>query len=233
MGLTFNGVTSDSIGVIVDGYYAKSAPERRITSTQIPGRNGNLVTDDEVYENITVEYDIYWVPTDTTDLQVTNWLKQGTYYRLIDSQNSQYYRMTRVVGPVDITNHSNCYHSARVSFDCKPQLFLLSGETAQQVSSGGTLTNPTQFSAFPLLELTCTAKTAGTLVINGSTLYLSAQNTSLHAIIDCEIQNAYYQATNLNPVISGEFPKLSPGSNTITFTGGITAVKVTPRWWTI
>ena len=30
-----------------------------------------------------------------------------------------------------------------------------------------------------------------------------------------------------------EFPKLVPGSNTISFSGGITSVEIIPRWWTI
>lgn len=40
-----------------------------------------------------------------------------------------------------------------ITFDCQPQRFLKSGETAVAVASGGTITNPTLFDASPILEV--------------------------------------------------------------------------------
>lgn len=34
-------------------------------------------------------------------------------------------------------------------------------------------------------------------------------------------------------ILSDDFPELPEGKTQITWTGGITAVEVTPRWWTL
>ena len=39
--------------------------------------------------------------------------------------------------------------------------------------------------------------------------------------------------TNINPTTSGPYPTLQPGENTVSWSGGITGVIVTPRWWTL
>ena len=46
--------------------------------------------------------------------------------------------------------------------------------------------------------------------------------------------NAYNAAGFCNEtILSEDFPELLEGKTTITWTGGITAVEVTPRWWTL
>ena len=52
--------------------------------------------------------------------------------------------------------------------------------------------------------------------------------------IDCETMDAYRGDENMNRLISCEkFPVLEAGSNAISWTGGITAVEITPRWWVL
>ena len=53
--------------------------------------------------------------------------------------------------------------------------------------------------------------------------------------IDCDSQNAYSGTINKNSTIkvSGGFPVMEVGETTITYSGGITAAQITPRWWTV
>ena len=48
--ITFNGVTSDSLGVIVTELPTWHRAQRRITEQTIPGRPGALVQDDGGYD---------------------------------------------------------------------------------------------------------------------------------------------------------------------------------------
>ena len=53
--------------------------------------------------------------------------------------------------------------------------------------------------------------------------------------LDCDVQNAYDGTLNLNNniTITGGWPVLATGQTAISFSGGITAVEITPRWWSI
>ena len=52
--------------------------------------------------------------------------------------------------------------------------------------------------------------------------------------LNCETHNAYNAGGFCNnTILSDDFPELPPGKTQITWTGGITAVEVTPRWWTL
>ena len=57
-----------------------------------------------------------------------------------------------------------------ITFDCKPQRYLTSGETAVTVTNGGVITNPTLFDAQPLLQLSG----YGSISINGQTLSVNS-----------------------------------------------------------
>ena len=53
-------------------------------------------------------------------------------------------------------------------------------------------------------------------------------------IVDCELQDAYKDGANLNRYITApDFPTLEPGITQISWTGGISNLKIIPRWWTL
>ena len=55
-----------------------------------------------------------------------------------------------------------------------------------------------------------------------------------YLVIDCDTQNAYKGTQNKNTEISAAaFPRLDAGDSEISWTGGITSVEITPRWWTL
>ena len=92
------------------------------------------------------------------------------------------------------------------------------------------MNNPTRFDAKPLLHVegsgTVTITIAGvTITITGLVDYIN---------IDCDRMNAYRLATeNKNSMVSGTFPKLVPGSNTIATTGTVSKLVITPRFFSI
>ena len=53
-------------------------------------------------------------------------------------------------------------------------------------------------------------------------------------LLNCETHNAYNASGFCNEtILSDDFPELPEGKTQIAWTGGITAVEVTPRWWTL
>ena len=122
-------------------------------------------------------------------------------------------------------NHSGTFD---LTFSCKPQQYLKSGERTTVFTANGSLFNPTRFDVKPLLRVYGT----GQLGVGEETITITANPDYID--IDCEAENAYCGATNMNSAItlaSGEFPKFKPNNNGIVLGQGITRLEVTPRWW--
>lgn len=219
--ITLNGITSDSLGITVDGYSFKPIAKRRVESQHIPGRNGDLLIDEGVYDNYTQSYTIYWLPS-TSLASISQWLNQSGYVKLIDSDLPEYYRMAQVSGPINPTNHRDCYTEASVSFNCKPQWFLVSGDVTKTLNAATNIVNPTTEYSRPLIVVYGTGD--GVLKVNGENITLTSINTSI--TLDSELMEA-----SVNSKMSGNFPTLKPGNNSIDWSGGITKVDITPRWW--
>lgn len=118
----------------------------------------------------------------------------------------------------------------KFQFDCLPQHFLKSAEnTVTKSTSGGYITNPTQFKALPLIVVYGSGSC--TLTVGDYMVEISEIGTSV--TMDCEIMRAYNGNTPRDSTITGPFPVLVPGRNNIRFDGGVTRVEIAPRWWII
>lgn len=237
MSLTFNGVTSDSLGVIVERYPDRVIPERIVETIRVPGRNGYL-TRTEGFRNVTQDYDIYVsaaaVGLPSAAASMTAWLlaPEG-YQRLEDSYNPGIYRMGRLTNPQDLKNFFNRFGRCTLSFDCMPQRWLTSGEVTTTYTADATIDNPTAFEALPLIEVTG----SGDIEISLGGYIVQIDDLSGSVTLDCESQNAYDGSTNLNSqitLVNGSFPRLNPGANTLDIVSGtVTGIDITPRWWMI
>lgn len=227
--IEFAGVTSHALGIILPEYYGRKLPIRRVTTKTIPGKHGFIIEDEGVYANYTDRYTLYWLPEQTSDDQVFSWLRQDGYHKLVDSRFPEVYRMARVTSVDEVENHRDCYHETEVYFDCRPQAFLFSGQQAVQVSSGTILLNPTVYKALPLIEVTGSGAAQLTM---GSVTVSILDNPNGILFIDSDTQNVYDSTGYQNEKVSAlEFPFLGPGKTQISWTGSITGVKITPRWW--
>lgn len=157
--LTFDNKTSREFGVYITGEAVYNAPERAVEMISIPGRNGAFALDQGRFENIEVSYPAgIFAETETDFAQAVsdfrNYLcsKKG-YCRLTDEYNPSEYRMAVYKSGLEVDPAQLRAGEFTITFECKPQRWLTSGETATAVVSGGTVTNPTRFEASPLLEV--------------------------------------------------------------------------------
>lgn len=228
------GRSSDEVGITVEHYPALDGPLRRIETIQVPGRNGDLLIDTGAYGNYEQEYDIYFsagrdrAPAGAR--AVRTWLQATTgYQRLEDSYDPEFYRMAYYEGPVEIENIMNRFGRATISFSCKPQRWRKDGEYPITCAWGGSIYN-SGFPALPLIRVNGTG--AGNLYIGKYTV--AVKSIDDYVMLDSDTQNAYKGTLNKNSTISApEFPVLEPGENGINWSGGITSVEITPRWWTV
>ena len=158
--LTFDGRSSSEFNVYITGEGVFNAPERAVEMISIPGRNGAFALDYGRFENIEVTYNCGIAGDDDADFasaisDFRNWLcSRNGYVRLSDDYNAGEYRMAVYKSGLEVTAENLKAGEFPVVFECKPQRFLTSGETAVAVTSGDTITNPTLFDSRPMLEVT-------------------------------------------------------------------------------
>jgi len=229
----FGGVNSLDFGVILQEAPVESLPEPENEYVSVPGRNGDLLRPGGRWKNIKVSYSGAIVTNFAENFGALRqrMLSQAGYQRLEDTLHPEWYRMAALSGGVDpaLTPYNRAGTFA-LTFSAKPQRYLKTGETPIQVETGQTLHNP-WMPALPLIRVTGNGD--GQLVVGSSTITITGLEGGI--TIDSDTQNAYDDARNLNNSISvvGGFPTLSTGKTAVSFSGGITAVQITPRWWTI
>lgn len=242
---TFDSINSATYGIYITGQAVYDAPARAVNMVTVPGRNGAIAIDQGYFENIEVTYPAGVFADNQSNfadkvIALRNALaSRYTYKRLTDTYNSNEFRMGLYKSGLDVGAVG--YHQAGefdITFECKPQRWLTSGESAQTFTASGTITNPTLFPARPLLKVTG----YGALTLGSDSLTIADGGGGAAQVlyIDCEVQEAWEivlgAKVSRNDYIqysTGEFPVLAAGSNTVTLAGTMSKVEITPRWWRI
>ena len=182
--LIFNGTRTSTFGVYISGEGTFNAPARAVEMITIPGRDGALALDKGYFENIEVTYPAFFKSDNLADMAsmlsaLRNELcSQRGYIQIADTFHDNEYRLGVYKSglEVDVIKY-NTAGSFDITFDCKPQRFLMSGEAPITVSSGDTILNPTHFESKPMLEV----EGYGTIGFNGFEIEL--ENTELGDIV--------------------------------------------------
>ena len=144
--LVFDGVDSRDYGIYITGDAVFNSPERDVEMIEIPGRNGAYALDKGRFSNIKVSYPAGIAGDTEADFRegisaFRNALaSRKGYKRLEDDYNPDEYRMAVYKSGLEVTPKALKAGEFTITFDCKPQRFLKSGETA--VTIGGAVTNP-------------------------------------------------------------------------------------------
>ena len=223
----WNGTRSDAMGVILNAAPQIIKPEERVEHVTIPGRAGDLtVTEgDDIYQSyiqtvgIAVQY-ASQVPA------VEAWLR-GDGQLILSSQPGRQ-QTARVIGAVELQKHSRGldWWEGDVQFYCSPIKSDPDETTIEVTSSGTTITNPGNMTAFPLITITG----SGAITISCGGKVLSIPECVSGWTVDSENEWILSGNTPQERACSGEFPTFAPGESTLAFTGSITKLTITPRW---
>lgn len=231
--ITWAGVPLSTVtNVLIENAPETNRPARKVDRYEVPGRNGDIVVAQDAWENVPRTYDLVAYGGDYNQMTsaLMEWLYAPSgYQRLEDSFDALVYRLAYVSEATDIENLVNENGRCTVSFECDPRRFLKTGESAVTLSETGKITNPTRFTAKPIITVSGSGN--GTIECGGNTITIAGIYDGM--TIDCEQMDAYAGTTNLNNLVSGSFPVIPGGEQTITITGGITSISVVPNWWTL
>lgn len=235
----YNGVRSSDMGVRISSKNIFSAPKYDVSFQAIPGRDGELITANNRFPNITVSYTCFIPAKSIQELSekvtmVKAWLyaEPDRYHTLSDSYDTSFSRKAIFNNKLDIADQLGKIGVFTVNFSCHPFRYSLAGQVKTTYSSSSfVLNNPYPFKAKPYIKLN--GRGDGTLTIQSANQTDVWTFSSLNGYTECdsELMNFYHDFTPKNDTVVGEgFPSLQPGENIISFDGGITSVEVIPRW---
>lgn len=223
MKFTWNGISSDSLGMIVEKYPVRPFPQRKCTVYSVAGRSGDLIVDENAYTNVTQEYEVYVKGGATLQTKLSTiaaWLI-GTagYQRLTDDYDTSIYRMARVANAVEFLNSLNKFGKATLQFDCQPQRYPVVDEvwTHYVDDNGYTFTYPSVglLPAYPLIEITGKHENAIPKIVTPTmTISIGTAAAISRIVIDFSTQSVYNAYNNQRPLYTstiGTWEKLGDG----------------------
>lgn len=232
--IVYGGETSSDYGIVVGEVPSFDKPNRRANVFPVQGRNGSVIFQDGSFDDVARSYKV-WLDEDNNNLAdkvnaVSGWLYSKTgYQRLEDSFEPDVFRLAYYNGSGNVSNELMIYGETTLTFTCRPERFLKTGEETMTVSNGDKLNNPTRFDAKPLIHI----EGSGTVSVKIGSKTITASITD-YINIDCDRLNAYrLPSENKNAYISGKFPTIPSGVQTVTLTGTISKCEITPRYYII
>ena len=233
--ITYGGGSSSDYGMVISEAPTFERPARKTTVYNVPGRNGSVIFQQDAWEDVPRSYEVFVADsaqqtlTEAVDAFAAFLNSKKGYQRLEDNFEPDTFRLAYYNGGTSFSNELMQVGRATLKFMCRPERFLKSGETPVTVTNGTKINNTTLFTSKPLIHI----EGSGTVTVSIGGNTISASVTD-YINIDCDSMSAYRLASeNKNGSISGSFPVIPPGNQTVGITGTTTLVTVVPRFFVI
>ena len=238
---TFGSLHSEDYGLYISGNGRIQIPERPYEILQIPGRMGDILLGGNQLSNEIITYPAFAAPVGgsygnyaTYEAAISafrnDFLSVNGYASLSDTYDTTHYRKAVFTGPIDIDTTDNLKSGQfSISFNCKPQRFLVGGGTSEAINAGQSKT------------FVCTGKrSAPIFTVTGGPGYFyltfgsgatSGRQTIAQAtsgtIIDCERMEIHDGNGNSDSlIVASTFPQVNKPFKTMETSVTVTAVNV-------
>lgn len=228
-----DGVPSTDYGIQLQNPVCFSKPSRRVETVEIPGRNGVLHRSEDAFEPVSATLDCFVFQKDAeyrTGYVSTWFLGTKGPRRFEIPEDPETYRLITITDGYNTDNRINLLNAFSVPITARPERFFKSGERAVQMQNGAKFNNP-YMPAKPFIEVSGSG--SGVVTVGGVSVNLLDIPGTLY--LDCDIENAYNVSGDQNGKIKTPdgYPVIPHGLSVVTWSGGVTSVKITPRWWSL
>lgn len=220
----------DDFGILIAQRPSIPSPKRRISTTNIPGRDSNLRFDEKTYEDITLT-----VECSVKDKQnlanklddIKAWLFNAGESNLTFNFQSDKKYIAQVVNAIDFKQVYKYFSEFPILFNCRPFKYAVDNTVVIINQSKTSVTNPGTIESEPVISI----YGSGDIVLKINGEQISFKGITEKVIVNSVIQDCYDDSgNNLNGKMSGEFLKLKPGENIIEWSGGVTKIELLPNW---
>lgn len=227
-----NGVSCVSKGIICKELPAVTLAAPRTTYQTLPGRDGSLTImerdaeDGIIYDDMQLSCLCYMA--DLSQLNAAAAFLQTAGHIAFPTRPGGHY-IGRAINqiPIEQIMRGRSQREFTVIFRVAPFWYADNVATVH-MTADSTITNPGNVHSEPVIEVTGSGN--GVLVAGGHTVNITGMSGKI--VLDCALKLAYTGTTLANSKVSvdDQWPRLAPGINTISITGGITAVDIKPNW---
>ena len=224
--VSFRGVRTDTIGLYIakGGMIAHRKGKLRHTAYDIPGRDGAVHVIDG-YSPFDAKLTLQMVDAPAQMRQIVNAWAEGTG-DLYTSDDTAHVWKASVLKEVKYTRtryHGKMYDQAEVTFRCQPIMRERTPEVVT-LTAAGKLSNIGNVIAQPKIVV----KGAGDCTVTVGETTITLEGVKEDVTIDTEA--GYVYSASGAVTMKGEFPTLGFGETSVSFSGGVTSLVITPNW---
>lgn len=226
-----DGKDARDYGIYLQRPVEISGATPEVETVHVQGRNGDLIFDTGAYHNRTGLAACFALNRNVAQYvtAASSFLLDGAGYRRLEVwEDDEHYFLARVMNGAGLQARLKTLNPFEIELDIMPQAWLKNGSDPVTFDATGFIDNPYSGRAKPLLKVNGSG--AGAININGTPI--SITSITDYIMLDCETELAYKGTVNLNSGVNApKYPVLDRGQNEIAFSGGVTSIEITPRWW--
>lgn len=226
----FNNKKNIDLGIKVVKRSNIPIPERNIELKSLKGRDGSLTRDYKTYNDIKISVSLNFISGENDFInkgaEIADWLYNINDNKLIFSDNDKFYYKVKKIECKDIERSLKVIGKFIVTFVCDPYKYYLENNDIEITNSTEINSPMLVVDSEPIISISGSGNV--NLIINDKRIVL--ENVEENLIINSSILECYKEKENLNYKMSGEFPILKNGENTINIEGNIKSIKIKPNW---
>lgn len=218
--------STDIKGLMICELPPITKPKMRVQETTIDGVDGSII-EELGYESYDKTITIALTKNYDIDEVIEYFTGEGNV--TFSNEPERYYK-ARIIEQIDYERLLR-FRTAEVKFRVQPFKYELDESTTTLTESGKSVSNNGLKESKPIMTITGTGTIE--LSVNNSLVFrYTFPEEENEVVIDSEKQDAYLGTILKNRNMTGEFPILKSGSNTISWSGNITSIVVEPksRW---
>lgn len=197
-------------------------PTKDIQKIEVEGRDGFLTQDLGSYKSIIKSVECTIRNLDNIDF-ICSWLT-GSGDVIFSNEPDRKYKAV-IINQIEFSRVLRDFKSFIIQFECQPYKYSLD-DTVITLSKAGKIFNPCNTKSKPIFKIYGTGNID--LFVNSNVIHLT--NVVDYIVIDSELMDCYKDTQLCNNQMNGDFPELSSGNNTISWTGSVTKIEVKTNW---
>lgn len=224
--IIWKGVDSSTIeGLMICELPPITKPKMRVQETTIDGVDGSII-EELGYESYDKSLKIGLTYNFDVDKIIKYFTGEG---QVVFSNEPNKYYIAKIINQIDYERLLR-FKEATVKFRVQPFKYKLNESTTTLTQSGKVINTGLEYSK-PIMKITGSGTVE--ILVNGlATFTYTFPENETEVIIDSEKEDAYLDTALKNRNMTGEFPRLLDGENTISWSGNVTSIVVEPksRW---
>lgn len=204
----WKGSTFLSKGVVIEKVPIAPKSNHSFTKYTIPGRSGSLIIDNKTYDDIPLSLECHFNTNNVNINDIKAWL-DGYGTLQLDSEKVYTGYVSNSISFEKVLN----FNKFIVQFMLKPFAKALTATTVSRTTTG--VFSAITFDTYPIITLTA----VGDITIGLNDVIFSLDDANGTYVLDCEAKVITKNGTNQSSIMSGDFPKVINGNNSLTVSG--------------